>query len=360
MSSAIPLAVPIPNQAFAQVIVCGPGIPGPNGVMNIPCPPQTRITSAADANGNAVQNGGSTVSTSITFQVTATPGTYPGNPIASFQCSLDGISFSSCSTTNPATISYNNLAVGQHTFEIRAVDTQGITDPNPATFSWTITMQPPNHTTITSVVDGNGAALQSGGSTVSTSITFQVTATPGTNPIAGFQCSLDNSQFTSCATTSLGTISYNNLAAGQHKFAVRAVDTQGNTDPTPATFSWTVLTPTQGIQQLINTIESFNLPKGVTTSLEAPLNAALAQLNRNHATPACNQLNAFLNQVNAKQNNGQLTSQQAAELTQQAKAIQQAIGCSNISGMLGQTNQLLNNVGLGDNGGDDNNDDDNP
>jgi len=52
--------------------------------------------------------------------------------------------------------------------------------------------------------------------------------------------------------------------------------------------------------------------------LEAPLNAALAQLNSNHNTPACNQLNAFLNHVNTKQNNGQLT--------QQAKAIQQAIG----------------------------------
>jgi hypothetical protein len=50
-----------------------------------------------------------------------------------------------------------------------------------------------------------------------------------------------------------------------------------------------------------------------TTSLEAPLNAAITQLNHNNATPACNQFNAFLNQVNAKQNNGQLTPQQAAE-----------------------------------------------
>jgi len=41
----------------------------------------------------------------------------------------------------------------------------------------------------------------------------------------------------------------------------------------------TTLTPTQAIQQLINTIDSFHLPKGVTTSLEAPLHAALAQLN---------------------------------------------------------------------------------
>src|SRR5215831_8251953 len=89
-------------------------------------------------------------------------------------------------------------------------------------------------------------------------------------------------------------------------------------------------------------------------SLEAPLNAALAQLNRNHDTPACNQLNACLNQVNAKQTNGQLTPQQAADLSQQAKAIQQSIGCGNIGGMLRQTNQLLNNVGSGDSGGDDN------
>jgi hypothetical protein len=90
----------------------------------------------------------------------------------------------------------------------------------------------------------------------------------------------------------------------------------------------TTLKPTQAIQQLINTIDSFHLPKGVTTSLEDPLNAALAQLNRNNDTPACNQLNAFLNQVNAKQSNGQLTPQQAAELTQQAKAIHRSLMAS--------------------------------
>jgi hypothetical protein len=74
--------------------------------------------------------------------------------------------------------------------------------------------------------------------------------------------------------------------------------------------------------------------------MEAPLNTALAQLNRNHDTPACNQLDAFLNQVNAKQTNGQLTPQQAADLSQQAKAIQQAIGCINIGGMFGQIKQF--------------------
>jgi DNA-binding beta-propeller fold protein YncE len=50
------------------------------------------------------------------------------------------------------------------------------------------------------------------------------------------------------------------------------------------------ITPIQAIQNLINTIDSFHLPKGVTTSLEASLNAALAQLNHNIDTPACNQM----------------------------------------------------------------------
>jgi len=89
------------------------------------------------------------------------------------------------------------------------------------------------------------------------------------------------------------------------------------------------------MQNLINTIDSFHLPKGVTTSLEAPLNAALAQLNRNHQIPACNQLNAFLNQVSAKEASRQLTAQQATDLTQQAVSIQRAIGCTNVGSMVG-------------------------
>jgi hypothetical protein len=48
-----------------------------------------------------------------------------------------------------------------------------------------------------------------------------------------------------------------------------------------------------------------------------------------------------LNQVNAKQTNRQLTPQQATDFTQQANAIQQAIGCSNVGGMLGQTSPSL-------------------
>jgi YVTN family beta-propeller protein len=206
---------------------------------------------------------------------------------------------------------------------------------------------PPN-TSITSAIDGNNNPVQNSGSTISTSITFQVSATPGSNPISGFECSLDNSAFSTCGANTnpnSGTVSYNNLGAGQqHTFKVRAADTQGNKDPSPATFSWTILTLQQAVQNIITTIDNMHLSHGVTTSLEAPLNAALGQLNRNNHAAACNTLNAFLNQVKAKEGNGQLTSQQAADLRQQATAIETSLGCSSTATtMTTATNNNSNN-----------------
>ena len=68
----------------------------------------------------------------------------------------------------------------------------------------------------------------------------------------------------------------------------------------------------------IDTIDNMDLSKGTTTSLEAPLNAAIKQLNRENDVAACNLLNAFLRQVDAKETNGQLALRQAANLRQQA------------------------------------------
>jgi hypothetical protein len=90
------------------------------------------------------------------------------------------------------------------------------------------------------------------------------------------------------------------------------------------------------------------------SSLEAPLNAAIRQLNRNNHVAACNTLNAFLNQVDQKEINGQLTQQRAADLRQQATSIQDALGCSSsssspssIRGMVGSVvNSAIPNINL--------------
>jgi YVTN family beta-propeller protein len=79
-----------------------------------PAPPNTIITSAIDGNNNPVQNGGSTSSSKITFQLTSSDGT---PPITS-RCSLDNSAFSNCAST----LTYTNLAVGQHTAQFSATD----------------------------------------------------------------------------------------------------------------------------------------------------------------------------------------------------------------------------------------------
>jgi YVTN family beta-propeller protein len=257
---------------------------------------------------------------------------YVGNQGANYVSLINGLNNQVIGTvtvgSGPVTPVYDPVHHNVYVINYHSNEAPGNTV---SVISTSTTPVPPN-TVITSSIDGNNNPVLNGGSTVSTSITFQISATPGTNPVAGFECSLDDSAFSTCATTNPGTVSYDNLAAGQqHTFEVRAADTQGNKDPTPATFTWTIITPQQEIQNLINTIRHMHLSRDITTSLEGPLNNAINQLNRNNNAAACNTLNAFLHQADAKEANRQLTSAQAAELRQQATAIETSLGCSSTS-----------------------------
>jgi len=57
-------------------------------------------------------------------------------------------------------------------------------------------------------------------------------------PGSTFACSLDAAAPVPCTSPA----SYDNLAAGEHTFTVHATDAAGNTDPTPASRTWTVST----------------------------------------------------------------------------------------------------------------------
>jgi len=291
---------------------------GTLAVTTTPIPPYTTITSAIDGDGITLVNDSSTLSTSIQISFTGKAGS---NNIAGFECRIDSGAFSPCSS--PSTLT--NLSAGKHTFQVRAVDTLGNRDSTPATFGWTIaTITPPTKTTITSAVDGNNAPVQNGGTTTSSSIKIAFTATQGSNPIAGFQCSLDNSPFSSCTSPAV----FNNLATGSHKFVVVAVDTAGNKDPTPATFSWTVgtVTPTQSIQQLAQLKHSMHLDPVTDRTLDIRLNIALQFAQNNIKSGTCIQLTVFIKQVQGS--NGHVTSAQANQLIQAAQNIQTALGCT--------------------------------
>ncbi|MDQ4121863.1 MAG: FG-GAP-like repeat-containing protein, partial [Acidobacteriota bacterium] len=68
--------------------------------------------------------------------------------------------------------------------------------------------------------------------------TFQFSGTDEVG-VNAFECSLDNAAFSACSSP----LTLNNLSFGSHTFAVRAKDVAGNLDPTPATYTWTVVEP---------------------------------------------------------------------------------------------------------------------
>lgn len=83
-------------------------------------PPSTSITDGPS---------GSNTATSATFSFSSS------KPSSTFQCRVDGAAWGGCASPQ----SYNGLAVGQHTFAVRATDAVGNVDPTPPSRSWTIT-----------------------------------------------------------------------------------------------------------------------------------------------------------------------------------------------------------------------------
>jgi hypothetical protein len=86
-------------------------------------PPETTIVSAPPDSS----------STSATIDLAS------DDPGATFTCALDTASFSACA--DPTTLT--GLSAGSHTFQARATDDVGNTDPTSAVVTWTVTAPPP-------------------------------------------------------------------------------------------------------------------------------------------------------------------------------------------------------------------------
>ena len=62
--------------------------------------------------------------------------------------------------------------------------------------------------------------------------------------VASFECRIDAGAWGTCTSPR----EYTSLAEGNHSFEVKAIDQAGNTDATPATYSWTVDTTGPAVQ----------------------------------------------------------------------------------------------------------------
>jgi Big-like domain-containing protein len=163
---------------------------------------------------------------------------------SSFECSLDGGGFGTC--TDPK--SYSGLLDGAHTFQVHAIDLAGNVDPSPASYAWTIDATPPD----TSIGPSFPAAL-----TIATGATFDFSSTESP---ASFECSRDGAAFTACSSPK----TYSALADGSHTFQVHAIDNASNTDPTPASYAWTIDT-TPPVTSIGPTTPPANTPSSSAT-----------------------------------------------------------------------------------------------
>jgi hypothetical protein len=177
-------------------------------------PPETTITSAPCLKqvGNDIYSWSpcETTTTSASFAFTSSKAD------STFECSLDGAAFTSC--TSPQ--SYNGLSEGSHTFQVRATDASGNTDPTPASESWTV-QAPADATapTISITSPADGATYQQGASIY-----------------ADYSCSDSVDSSPQCTGTVPNGTAIDTTTTGTKTFSVTATDSAGNTNQQSVTY----------------------------------------------------------------------------------------------------------------------------
>lgn len=157
----------------------------------------------------------------------AEEGPGPAADGASFECRLDAGAWAACSS--PAT--FTGLADGPHTIAVRSIDAAGNVDPDPALVSFAVDTIPPE----TTVDTAPSARIEVNEALISFSSPQGST----------FECRLDP-QPASPWEPCNGSVTLAGLAEGWHTFEVRARDSFGRPDPTPAVVTFFVDIPVNG------------------------------------------------------------------------------------------------------------------
>jgi hypothetical protein len=148
-----------------------------------------------------------------------------GEKGTTFSCSLDSGPPAACQQN----LTLDSLTGGTHTFRVAAVDTAGNVQSPPTSYTWTVDAAPP--------VTNIDSAPTNPTATSSVAFTYH-----SSRPDSVFECSMDGAPFSSCPS---GGASYAGLATGSHTFAVRAIDSDGEVEATPAAYSFAISSATR-------------------------------------------------------------------------------------------------------------------
>ena len=184
----------------------------------------------------------------ITTATSASFSFHASEASVTFQCQLDLSTWAAC--TSPKNYP-GPLGDGPHTFSVVARDAGGLLDTSPATVTWTKDTTAPD-----TVLAPSGPT----GSTTETTGTFTFSSEVG----ATFQCKLDQVLPLPVVPGAWGACTspmpVGPLGDGTWAFSVKATDTNGLIDATPATRTWKIdSTPPE-------TTILFPFPTGIETS----------------------------------------------------------------------------------------------
>jgi hypothetical protein len=192
---------------------------------------------------------GTVASTSATFHFTR-------SEAGSYRCSLDMVQLASCDS--PRTLT--GLTQGGHLFTAAAVDQVGNVDPTPVSWTWTVDTIAPD----TSITSGPDPLTRS------TSADFELTAT---EQGGDFLCTLDGEP-EPCAGP-------HEVAEGNHAFTVAARDAVGNTDATPASWTWLVDTTAPVVASRAPTGRRVGTGSNVVVTFSEAMQEASVEASRN-------------------------------------------------------------------------------
>ena len=153
---------------------------------------------------------------------------------STFQCSLakvgDPDGYSSCSASGSGK-TYSSLTNGDYVFKVRSTDLAG-NEGAPAEYPFTVDTSLKDTTAPETSITGKPSDPSN---STTAAFTYQSTEAGST-----FQCKMDAEAFSACPPEGKA---YTGLAEGQHTFQVRATDTSGNTDASPAGASFSIVLP---------------------------------------------------------------------------------------------------------------------
>ncbi len=138
------------------------------------------------------------------------------DPSATFECQLDGGSWTACASPRALT----GLADGPHTFKVRATDTAGNVEATPATTTWTVDTTAPS-----------APGLSEAPAAAASSSTFVIDRAPGTT----LECQLDDGPWVACDSPWTPSP----ITDGTHTAKFRQTDPAGNVSAL-ATHTWTL------------------------------------------------------------------------------------------------------------------------